>query len=835
MSTTQTDLADGLPGGSAAPSAQDPDDARVAATLQNWKRKLLDVSKRNRALSFRPNKVTTLAVVDEQPAEAFRHLYLRGKPMRFLPAPEKDAADARPEDGAAAAPPPLPWPADATTPPPLPRSASAEGEDPLEEAEEAGPSLDFVPYRAAGLHARHTDDALQTTADPEALDKSLRRIDEQARVSIEEQGVNTLFLALGMLHYRETPDAKDTLRAPLVLLPVALQRGSARAGYTLRATDDDPIVNPALAEYLLRTHGVTLPDLPDLTDLPETYDLQDFFRAVVDVVAEREGWQVKTDLYLSFFSFQKFVMYKDLEANAAGLGAHRLVRQVVLRSGGEIRSLPEEVRAAELDREFPPEATAQVVDADSTQLRAILAVSRGHDLVLEGPPGTGKSQTITNLIAQALAEDKSVLFVAEKMAALEVVHSRLVQAGLGEFCLELHSTKANKRAVMREIAAALDASLQRPPETDSSAARLAAVRAELTAYAAAVHGPHGALGVSPFRAYGELEAVIDAPKVRFTRPVEGVTREALEDAARDLGDLAAAARGVGAPAEHPWRDTGRTLYTEADLDAAREMLAGLRDRLARVVDLAARTGAELGLPPVRTAADVRVAVAVGEVLARSPGAPLGVLRSDAWNSPPPRALETVERGRRLRELRERVEARFDADVLEQEHADDAAFMEAKETSPFRFLNFLSGRHRAVKRRWLGYRLPSYAGSLLDQAGEMRKVDALRRERAALAAEEAQARELFGALWQGERSDWDALEGYVRWVVEFRGLCVAHGLREQALSAAAAPRPELPATGELREEAEALEREMAALPGHVGWPADHQAAPPLAEVAERVAA
>jgi very-short-patch-repair endonuclease len=350
-----------------------------------------------------------------------------------------------------------------------------------------------------------------------------------------------------------------------------------------------------------------------------------------------------------------------------------------------------------------------------------------------------------------------------------------------------------------------------------------------------VHAPLWALGISPFRAYGELEAVLDAPKLRFTRPVDGVTREALEGAARDLGDLAAAVRGVGVPAEHPWRDTTRSLYTEQDLDTARETLGGLRERLARVAELAGRVEAELSLPPVRTAADVRVAVAVGEVLSRSPGAPLAVLGSDEWNAPPPRALELVERGRKLRELRERVEARFNADALEQDHAEDAAFVEAKETGPFRFLNFLSGRHRAVKRRWLGYRLPGYSGSLLDQAAEMRRVDVLRRERAALAADDAQARGLFGALWQGERSDWEALEGYVRWVVEFRGVCVAHGLREQAIATAARPRPEVPAVQALRDDAAALEREMAALRAHVGWPADYLAAAPLAEAAARIEA
>jgi DNA polymerase III delta prime subunit len=635
-------------------------------------------------------------------------------------------------------------------------AASGEAE---EEVEAGGRSLDFTPYATSELDARHTDDRLQTSAPAESLDKSLRRIADQAQTSIEEQGVNTLFLALGMLHYKESPASEEMFRAPLVLLPVALQRKSARAGYTVEATDDDPMVNPALAEYLRRSFGVTLPDLPDLANLPEQYDLQQLFVETTEAIANQAGWQVKTDIYLSFFSFQKFVMYKDLEVNAAAFGAHPLVRQVILRSGSSLRALPEEIRAAELDEEFPPEGTAQVVNADSTQLREILAVSRNHDLVLEGPPGTGKSQTITNLIAQALSENKSVLFVAEKMAALEVVHSRLVEAGLGEFCLELHSTKANKRAVMRELAAALDASLQRPVTDGAATARIGTVRNELTAYARAVHEPFGALAMSPYQAYGELEKVLGAPKLKFTRPIDSVSREALADAERDLRDLAEAAQPVGNPAAYPWRDTTRTFYSEQDTDDARELLGSLRRRLARVVDLAGQARRDFSLPPIDTFADVQTA-AVATVLARSPGAPLAVLCSKAWNSPPLAAVEFVGRGRALKALREEVEGKFNAGAFGQEYAAEIEFVEAKENSPLRFLNFLSGRFRAVKSRWLGYRLPSYQATLLEQAADMRKVDALRRDRAALKADDALASDLFGALWRGEDSDWDALDGYI---------------------------------------------------------------------------
>ncbi len=785
---------------------------RVGAAVDGWKRKLIDLTMRNRALNFRMNRVSTVAVVDEHPAEAFRQLYLRGHALRFKAAPEPEVPAAAPE---AAVP-------------------DAPAQDAPEEEEEAALGLDFAPYDAAGLGERHTDQWLQTTAVPEALDRSLRRLEEQARLSIEEQGVNTLFLALGMLHYMEADAPEQVHRAPLVLLPVELSRKSARAGYELRATDDDPIVNPALAEYL-RPRGIALPELPDSASIPDDFDLQTLFTAVTERIAGQRGWGVKTDSYLGLFSFQKFVMYKDLEANAASVAAHRLVKQLVTRSGGETIGLPAEIREMELDAEYPPESTFQVVDADSSQLRAIAACARGHDLVIEGPPGTGKSQTITNLIAAALAADRSVLFVAEKMAALEVVYERLVQAGFGEFCLELHSTKANKRAVMKELASALDASFQDVPVTRSSTERLPQVRRTLTDYAHAVHTPFGALGASPYRVYGELGRVIAAPRVKLEGRIDTVSREELEQAVRDLADLAATAGEIGVPARHPWRDTTRTFYSPDDLEATRETAADVAARAAELARSAAAVGDEFGLPPVTGLADVDTAAEVASVLARSPGAPLAVLRNGTWNAPPAEAVALVERGREVGRLRERIEARFRPEVLGQDHAEDAAYVERKAEGIFGFLAWLDGRWRAIRTRWLAYRLPAFRGSLAEQAAEMKQVDRLRAGRAALTASEARGRELFGELWRGEASGWDALDGYIRWVVEFRGACVRHGLEARAAEVAAEARPDVSRVEALRTAADELRASLATLRQGVGWPADYLAAVPLDEIAARAAA
>lgn len=275
---------------------------RITASIDNWKRKLLDLSKRNRTLNFKMNKVSTIAIVDEQPAEVFRQLCLKNEGMRFKSAPEKPArADSASEKDDREASSSGNLIAHATEPALDP---AAEAATPLDEEDEEVQSFDFTP--------------------------------------------------------KESADSNELFKAPLVLVPVELTRRSARSGYVLKATDDDPLVNPALTEYLRRGFGITLPELPDSSTISDDYDLQTFFKAVGDTVATQKEWAVKTDIYLGLFSFQKFVMYKDLETNPQALTGHRLIRQLITRSGTQIGGLPDDVRSMELDRDYAPEQTFQV-------------------------------------------------------------------------------------------------------------------------------------------------------------------------------------------------------------------------------------------------------------------------------------------------------------------------------------------------------------------------------------------------------------------------------------------------------------------------------------------
>jgi very-short-patch-repair endonuclease len=787
---------------------------RLAASISNWKRKLLDLSRRNRALNFRATKVSTVAIVDEQPAEVFRHLYLDEATMRFRPAEGEDAGESEAGED-------------------LVVQVEVNGE-PLDFDSESEESLEYVPYDRIALDDRHRDDWLQTKLMPEALDHSLRRIDEQARSSMEEQGVNTLFLALGMLQYRESRDSEIWWRAPLVFLPVQLSRRSARSGYSVAAGDEDALVNPALAEYLRGSFGISLPEFPDSESMSDDYDLQVFFKSAADAVASQSGWAIQTDIFLGLFSFQKLVLFKDLEKNVDAIGNHRLIQQLLARVGSSIHGLPPEIRELPLDSDFTPENTFQVVDADSSQMRAAAAVVKGHDIVIEGPPGTGKSQTITNLVAQALAEDKSVLFVAEKMAALDVVHRRLAEAGLAEFCLELHSSKANKRAVMKDISTALDASLI-PLTTDATPARrLPQVRAALAKYAKAVHEPFAALGKSPYHVAGELGHLLQAPRLKLTLDPSTVTADALADAQRALADLEAHARNVGNPSEHPWRDTGKTLYTEDDLQAIRTLAAAVETTAVDLATRADRAAQMFGVPLASTLSQMEGLAEFADLLGSSPGVEPDILQSDAWSQPPADAVQLLNLGRKMAALRARLGPKFKDDAFDVEHADDIAYVEQKSSGILSFLAFLDAQYRAIKRRWQGYVQAGYAPPILDQASDLKQVDEMNRLRRALEAETEQGTRLFGRLWLGPASDWTRLDGYLQYVVRYRAVAISRGLSGAAAAVAQNPAPDVGVLRELVEKVQAHRAQLRELRTAVAWPDDYLDSAPVTAIGARAA-
>ncbi len=346
---------------------------------------------------------------------------------------------------------------------------------------------------------------LRTSLDEDKLEKRLLAIYRDAKTAEEEQGINILFLAIGFLRWYEDDKSEVLREAPLVLVPVSLTRDLRRSTFELRCRDDDLTTNQAIQERLRSDFGVALPELPESDEwLPSEY-----YSTVRETIGTKSRWSIDSDgVELGFYSFSKLLMIRDLEPAAWGdkpLVEHQLLRGLTEGFREEPPPFPHN---EPLDKLFAPSDLIQVVDADSSQTIVIETIRKGRNLVVQGPPGTGKSQTITNIIAAAVHDGKSVLFVAEKMAALNVVHNRLQKAALGSICLQLHSRSANKRMVLAEIEETLNHHAAAPDAT-GECARLRELRDTLNAVDERMHAPVGDTGMTPFQALSRLVAAAE--------------------------------------------------------------------------------------------------------------------------------------------------------------------------------------------------------------------------------------------------------------------------------------------------------------------------------------
>ena len=447
------------------------------------------------------------------------------------------------------------------------------------------PSYDVPKPDAQGpLSAAHTDRFLQTLLLPDAMERRLSGVYENALIALREKGVNTLYCAFGCLEWLESDSSDRAFFAPLILQPVEmrreLQRGEYR--YTIASTGDEPVMNITLAERLRRDFGLGLPVLAE-EDTPETY-----FEKVAEMAEARKRWRVRRFITVGHFAFARLVMYQDLNPEqwpeGRKLEQHGVISDLL---GGTDRDEP--VFADEYDIDDPRVENAVpmlITDADSSQHSAIMDVMQGHNRVIEGPPGTGKSQTITNIIAAAMAKSKTALFVAEKMAALEVVKNRLDHAGLGHFCLDLHSTKAKKVDLLASLKKRdeIQSRLTPPANLEERLAELRAVRAQLTRYAETLNRRFGVLGKTVQQLLwaeqrtrhidDDLPQQLRQVRIKNARDIsEAAVDKALEKLRAFERIHASLADEFVTPHEHPWSWVNNPLLTPFDVE---DLVAALR-------------------------------------------------------------------------------------------------------------------------------------------------------------------------------------------------------------------------------------------------------------------
>lgn len=379
----------------------------------------------------------------------------------------------------------------------------------------------------------------------------LKTVYRNAHTFMEESGANVLYLAAGLLKWRQKPDEKARY-APLVLIPVNLERKTANTDYTLSLREDEWQMNITLFEMLKQKFGIDIKNVETVPVIDGQVAYKALFTTVRKAISLKEGWDVVDRAYIGIFSFGQFMMWKDLHDHADMFSAQPIVASLI---EGHLTWEPKGafLSQEELDCTLKPSDLVTPVSADGSQLVAIQAAAEGQSFVMHGPPGTGKSQTITNMIANALYQGKTVLFLAKKMPALEVVQKRLEDIGLGPFCLELHANKASKRHVLEQFEETLKLTDQRHEALyDRTSEQVMEKRMEIRSLIELLHKPTKC-GKSLYELMGILEEYHDAPdSAAFdTASAMLVTAEELADWRRQLEILQETAAKLPDIADHP--------------------------------------------------------------------------------------------------------------------------------------------------------------------------------------------------------------------------------------------------------------------------------------------
>ncbi|MDR3063591.1 MAG: DUF4011 domain-containing protein, partial [Methanobrevibacter sp.] len=479
--------------------------SRIIKEFENLREKLLDLSSKNQLLNFKP-RAKTLEIIENNPNNIYHTLIIQKKKMYFIPnkASENDIDYNKPKSR-------------------------------LSKIFEYAP-IDLSIFKSV-------DTTLKTDLSPTEMQKRLFYINQQARLMLNEQGYNILYLAVGFLEWKDQYKVNEIKKAPLVLIPVTLSRKKAGKSCTIEWNGDEIETNISIKEKLLN-EGVKLPKfkMKNYVELIEDYLLQ--VKTAISKGRSTKKWNINTEIALGFFSFTKFLMYEDLNPDGwknLNLDKHSLIDSLFNPKGIKEEN---EFREDDIDKILNYASMYQVLDADSSQIAAIENVKSGENLVVEGPPGTGKSQTIVNLIAELLANGKTVLFVSEKMAALDVVRDRLKSVGLGKFVLELHSNQTRKKKILKDLEKSLNTKFYKNLEVDSITTRLDNLKLDLDDYAEILHKKSFAYEISPFQLFGLKEVAYEhfyktnrhMVLVNIDNP-ENISKKELDSIIADLNNL----------------------------------------------------------------------------------------------------------------------------------------------------------------------------------------------------------------------------------------------------------------------------------------------------------
>jgi len=702
--------------------------------LGRWKSKLLDLTLRNRLLNFKHTKSNLQLASPDLAAIEDRLAAGRAFRLRWMP-------------------------------------RLMEGDD-TRDAMVSTRRMGSRPIVALVQDALERDELI-LSVEQDQLEGRLLELSSTARTGLEEGGANTLFLALGMLRWMEDVRAEASHLAPILLVPVSLDRESVRSGFKLTRLDDETIVNPTLLEKLATDDLVRLPAIDALPVDDSGVDVKRVLQTFRLAISESRGWEVLEEAHLGIFSFTKYLMWKDLQARVEALKTNRVVAHLINNPGEAFSNEAKAGDGSGLDESHRPQDSLAPMLSDSSQLNAICSAGAGLDLVLEGPPGTGKSQTITNLIAHFLGTGRTVLFVSEKMAALDVVHRRLNDIGLGPFCLELHSAKARKLDVISQLGRALDFNGSKSPaEWEREAERLASLRQELNGFVDATHRPRRN-ELTVFEATGtaiRYGAWSAAPMP--WADAEAHDRKELESLRETVRQMAALASDLSNLAGHPLALVEHADWSPTWQDDFLECAAALESRLR---DLEAQAGPLLkvvGMPDNGPSMRELAALdGLADALLGAPRVSMGVAR---------RAHDGTARSRLQTLQRHGVERQCHWESLGGAYTDDFARLKATEldkawseaVSTWWPKSWLA--KRAVTGRLAMVRTDKARPPYSDVARAISILSHVNDEDRALDGMRDEASRLLGESFAGTKTDWSDVARQTQWAKSYSDAVVRMG-------------------------------------------------------------
>ncbi|KMK75186.1 DUF3320 domain-containing protein [Alkalihalobacillus pseudalcaliphilus] len=616
---------------------------------------------------------------------------------------------------------------------------------------------------------------IRSTLTDIGLEKELVKLYRNAKNTLEESGANSLFVALGFLKWFDDKSYTKERFSPILLMPVNLVRVSAKKGYYVQARDEEVQINISLIEFLNQKFGINASRLYDIPKDDHGADVKKIMTTLRRLIMPMDRWDILEQASIGLFSFSKFVMWNDLVHLAEKLKENQVVKSLIDGTyPGEVK----DSNLSSLTAEKEAEAISYIpLSSDSTQTEAILAMEDNNSFVLHGPPGSGKSQTITNMITHALGSGKTVLFVAEKMAALNVVQKRLADIGLGDFCLEIYSNKGQKKDILAQLEATIEKQAQtKETPWSEKTNELVQLKQVLNAYVLELHQKTN-LNQSIFEMIESYSAIVtNNAELSLDREAVKLTDAAQLTKTKELlKQIEITASSCTAPSGNPWKGMNVTQYSLKLQDELLESLKIIQQEGTRFENIDKKLG-QLGF--ICSKKDKKWYQFIHSTLPLFQNSKYGnrdLLADPNFNSITATVKATIQKGQACDESRKMVSKNFDLSILKKDIEPLLQKIRSANNSWILKKKLLI---RSIKQELKKYVTSKVKLSDKELEKSLQVIKDFQDNQLVINQQAQKMESLFPSLWNSDSIQWTAMMEFIEGLEEIKNHSEALKLQEQ---------------------------------------------------------